>query len=168
MRPWFILLLIAIVALEYYIPVKERFIPQEQLAFMDWLAKEDDEQIRLVNLPMGRTNSKYYNLYQSISGYPHAEGAISRTPDEAFDYIRANFILNHWHANSVIQCAIDTKDDYLLSLDQLEADGFTHVNLHLQVGHPALISDSFQNAVPSYADEWISIFRIDDLRASCP
>ena len=36
------------------------------------------------------------------------------------------------------------------------------------VGDPATISGSFQNADPSYADETVSVYRIGDLRDSCP
>ena len=74
----FALVLIGIVAFEFHIPVKGNLIPQEQFDFLDWLAEEEDSgEIRLINLPMGRGSSKRYNLYQSLSGYPHAEGAIS-------------------------------------------------------------------------------------------
>ena len=78
-RPRFVLPLIAVLAFEYYIPIRENIVEDEQVAFLDWLAAANDEDIRLVNVPMGRDNSKVYNLYQSLSGYPHAEGAISRT-----------------------------------------------------------------------------------------
>ena len=100
-KPSFALALIAIVALEYHIPVStDRVFPvgdgtisQERLAFLDWLDQEAGD-VRLINLPMGRPHAKIYGLYQSLSGFPHAEGAISRTPDSAFDYIRANLLLN--------------------------------------------------------------------------
>ena len=45
---------------------------------------------------------------------------------------------------------------------------FSHVVLHLMVGDPATISGSFQKAVPSYMDDTVSVYRIDDLRDSCP
>ena len=166
-RPWFILLLIAIVALEYYIPVKERVIPQERFAFIDWLAKEDDEQIRLINLPMGRKNSKDYNLYQSISGYPHAEGAISRTPDSAFDYIRSNYALNAWYNQRAVTCGDENRNSYLTALDRLEDDGFSHVVFYRDFYFWKEISDSFRAARPSYRDDYVSIYRMSDLRESC-
>ena len=100
-KPAIILALVGVVAFEYHIPVRtDRIFPAgdgtisaERLAFLDWLEQKAGA-VRLINVPMGRKQSKIYSLYQSLSGFPHAEGAISRTPDSAFDYIRANLLLN--------------------------------------------------------------------------
>jgi hypothetical protein len=85
-RRGFILALVALVALDYYNPVQhgpvfpagDGTMSPERLAFVDWLHHEDDQNIRLINLPMGRTNAKFYLFMQSIHGYPQTEGAISR------------------------------------------------------------------------------------------
>ena len=169
-RSWFILLLLVLLAVEYYIPTRERVIIDDQIAYNDWLADEDIE-IRLINLPMGRNNSKLYNLYQSFNGYPQVEGAISRTPDEAFNYIRSNFILGAWYKSEPVSCLAETKVSYLSALDRLEADGFTHVVFHRHVGKNESrvpIVASLAKAVPAYEDDAVSIFRIHDLRDSCP
>ena len=72
-KPTFILALALIVAFEYYIPLPSRIIPDEETAFLDWLAQEaEGEETRLINVPLGRNNSKMYNLFQALSGYPHA------------------------------------------------------------------------------------------------
>jgi len=164
-----VLLLVAVVAFEYYIPKKENSIPREEFEFIDWLAAtENESEIRLINLPMGRKNSKRYNLYQALSGYPHAEGAISRTPDRAFDYIRANPILEFWNRNLPITCSLENRDNYLSALSQVEADGFTHVVFHQNVGNRLTVVDSFENADPSYKDDFVWIFDMDNLRESCP
>ncbi len=167
-RPWFALLLIGIVAFEFHIPVRGNLIPQEQFAFLDWLAEEEDSgEIRLINLPMGRGSSKRYNLYQSLSGYPHAEGAISRTPDSAFDYIRANQLLNAWHNQLPIHCEMTDRDAYLSGLAQLEQDGFSHIVYHRQLKYWDKISESFRYVEPAYSDGFVSIYRLSDLRDSC-
>ena len=167
-RPWFILLLIALVAFEYHIPVQENLIAREQFNFLEWLASEGEgDDIRLVNLPMGHKSSKRYNLYQALSGFPHAEGAISRTPDSAFEYIRANPLLDTWHRNRPMACSVETRATYLPALDQLEADGFSHVVFHQNVGNPLTVVDSFRDAQPSYRDEYVWIYRLNDLRESC-
>ncbi|MCE2471081.1 MAG: glycosyltransferase family 39 protein, partial [Anaerolineae bacterium] len=173
-KPGVILALIAIVALEYHIPVQtDRIFPvgdgaisEQRFAFLEWLEQEDEE-IRLINLPMGRWNSKVYNLYQSLSGFPHAEGAISRTPDSAFDYIRANLLLNTWHQQQPISCELVERERYFTGLSQLQADGFSHVVYHREFLHAELIKDSFREAKPSYADEFVWIFRVNYLRESC-
>ena len=96
-KPVFILALVVVVAVEYWMPVQGLVLPGGHAAYLDWLrADEEAQDIRLINLPMGRRSSKLYNLYQALSGFPQAEGAISRTPDSAFDYFRANFLLNAW------------------------------------------------------------------------
>ena len=163
------LMLVAVVAFEYYLPKQENAIPREQFEFIDWLAAEENQsEIRLINLPMGRKNSKRYNLYQALSGYPHAEGAISRTPIRAHDYIRANPVLEVWNRNLPIACGVDNRDLYLSALDQLKTDGFTHVVFHQNVGNLLTVLDSFQFADPSYKDDFVWIFRMEDLRESCP
>ena len=104
-RPGFVLLLITIVAAEYYVPIRMTTVDaitgkpftEERLAFVNWLKQEDADDIRLVNLPFGRRIAKLYMYYQTLTGYPQTEGAISRTPDSAYDYIRANPVLNAWY-----------------------------------------------------------------------
>ena len=168
-KPIFILALVLIVAFEYYIPVSGKIFPSERLAYLDWLSQENEHGgIRLINLPMGRRNSKYYNLFQALSGFPHAEGAISRTPDSAFNYIRSNRLLNAWRHRRPIRCDMMAIDDYLAGLTALEEDGFSHVVYHRFYGHANAISQSFDGIRPSYHDKSVSIFRLSDLRASCP
>lgn len=172
-KPGFVLALVAIVALEYHIPVRtDRTFPvgdgtisQERLAFLDWLAQDDDET-RLINLPMGRPHSKIYNLYQSLSGFPHAEGAISRTPDSAFDYIRANLLLNSWYQGQSISCQLIERDRFLAGLAQLEADGFSHVVYYRDFKGWG-VEDSFRYVEPAYADKFVQIYRLPELRSSC-
>ncbi len=174
-KPQFVLALLAIVALEYFIPVQaDRIFPvgdgkisQERLAFLEWLEQEDNDDIRLINLPMGRRNSKIYNLYQSLSGYPQVEGAISRTPESAFDYIRANFLLNAWHNKQPINCEVADRNDYLAGLAQLEADGFSHIVYHHEFKDWKNIRESFRDIIPSYSDDLVSIYRPQDLRDGC-
>lgn len=174
-KPKFVLALALFVALEYYIPIEaDRVFPvgdgrisEERLAFLNWLDQEEGDSIRLVNLPMGRRNSKLYNLYQLLSGYPHAEGAISRTPESAFSYIRENPLLNAWHNQHPVSCDLIDRQTYLTALAQLEADGFSHVVYHYEFRDWLEIADSFRYLVPDYRDEYVSIFRLSGLREGC-
>ena len=168
-RPAVILALILIVAFEYYMPVSQRIIPQERFAFLDWLRSEEDEgQVRLINIPMGHVASKGYNLYQALTGYPHAEGAISRNPESAFDYIRANYLLRAWLNHRPINCEISVRDFYLSDLAKIEADSFSHVVFHRPLPDVRNFGENFAYARPSYKDEFVSIYRLEDLRESCP
>ena len=174
-KPGLILALVAVVALEYHIPVRtDRIFPagdgtlsRERFAFLDWLKGEDGE-LRLINVPMGRKQSKIYNLYQSLSGYPHAEGAVARTPDSAYDYIRANLLLNTWHQRQPVSCDFVDREEYLAGLAQLEADGFSHVVFHVGFLDWALVKDSFRAVEPSYTDEYVWIFRLTTCATAVP
>ena len=162
-----LLALIGIVSCDYYLPVIEQVIPRQQTAFNDWLVSEESKDIALINLPMGRKNSKTYNFYQSINGYPHAEGAISRTPDHAFNYIRSNLLLRNWNNQRAILCTSVNHDQFLDGLEQLDNDGFTHIIHHLNLPGAKDVARSFDKADPSYKDDFVSIYRLPDLADSC-
>ena len=167
-RPALIVALALVVAFEYYVPIEGNLIPQEQFDHIDWLRSEaDSDEIRLVNVPMNWKNSKRYDLYQTMGGFPQVEGAISRAPESAYDYIRANMILGSWNEHHVISCETVAPDEYLAALEKLAADGFSHVIFHRERRYGDKIADSFKNAQPSYHDEFVSIYRVSDLRKSC-
>ena len=167
-RPRIILLLIGVLALEYYVPTVEKVFHFDQFAYIDWLDQEGDEEVRLINLPMGRNNSKRYMLHQALSGYPNAEGAISRTPDSAYDYIRANQVLSIWYEHRPTNCVIQVRDDYLEGLAQLVEDGFSHIVHHRGFYFWERHLENFRYVDPAYSDDYVSIYRLSDLLESCP
>jgi len=164
-----IVLLILGVAFEYYNSLEHVVIPDEQLAFLDWLAREDSQdEIRLINLPMGRVNTKLYDFYQTLSGYPHAEGVAGRTPQAAYDYINNNPLLSMWSANKSIHCRLSNQSQYLAALDALLMDGFTHIVMHPKAFFAAKIEDSFAFAEAEFQNEYTAVYRLFDLRGTCP
>ena len=164
-----IILLVALVAFENYTTLYPTILPDRQLAFIDWLSQEDEQdEIRLINIPMGRVNAKLYDFYQTLNGYPHAEGTAGRTPDSAYDYMRGNSILGTWLADKSVSCNLSNQAEYLDALDALERDGFTHVIMHHTMWNAAAVAGSFPFADAAYQDEYVSIYRLTDLRASCP
>ncbi len=172
-QPALLLFCLALVAFEYYQPAEPRIVPKEQLAFLETLNAEPG-QVRLINAPFGRGNSKNYLLHQTLNGFPQVEGLVSRTPPSAYDYIGANAILNQWNLNREVICSDDYENgfglpvaEYLAALDQLEADGFSHVVFHRNLGHGFSIRKSFDAAEPMYADDYVAIYRLSDLRDSC-
>ena len=175
-RPRFILLLIAFVAFEYFVPTRMAFvdpisdnpISQERLAFLDWLKEEAAENIRLINLPFGRNNAKLYLFYQSLTGFPQIEGGISRPPASAYDYFRANPVLSIWLEQRPTNCVIQDRAQYLEGLTQLAEDGFTHVLHHHGFYFWERQFESFRYVDPAYNDDYVSIYRLSDLVASCP
>ncbi len=170
-RPWIILILVALAAFEAYQSIGgEQVISDQQLEFVQWLEEEEEDSIRLIHLPMGRTQSKYYGFLQTLHGYPHAEGLASRTPYKAYDYIGDNLLLNNWRGKSGIPCSLSNQADYLRALDKLLDDGFSHIVVHDSwlVGKRIRILESFVNVQPSYEDEFATVYRLENLRHSCP
>jgi len=175
-RPGFILLLIAIVAIEYFVPIEMASdepitgnpINEERLAFIDWLAGEDDADIRLINLPFDRANSKIYLFYQSLHGFPQTEGGISRPPDSVYDYFRANPVLSIWLEQRPTHCVIQDRAEYLAGMTQLAEDGFTHVIHHYGFYFWQRHIENFRYVEPAYRDDYVGIYRLDDLLKSCP
>ena len=174
-RSRFILAFIAIVAFEYYSPIPQlakpglaAFTTEERLVFLDWLEKEEQGEISLINLPFGKFNSWRYSWFQSLSGYPQVEGYLSRTPNSAYDYIRANFLLNAWHSSRPMHCEMTDQETFQSGLAQLEADGFSHVVYHRDLHTASAVSESFRNISPAYHDPYVAIYRLSDLLNGCP
>ena len=175
MRSRLVLAIALIVAFEYYSPIPELAKPQlaafttkERLAFLDWLESEPQSEISLINLPFGKFNSLRYSFFQSLSGYPQVEGYLSRTPNSAYDYIGANFLLNAWQSRRPMHCEMTDQEAFLSGLAQLEEDGFSHVVFHRDLNNAQAVSESFRNILPAYRDRFVFIFRLSDLRDGCP
>ena len=133
-RVTFVIFVLILTSFEYYLPISPHIVGPYHSDFLTWLkTEEDQDQIGIIHLPMGRHESKVYGYYQSLSGYPHVEGLASRTPPSAYDTINGHLILSHWRRDRPIVCLPASSAQYLAALDQLQADGFTHVVLHSSV-----------------------------------
>lgn len=164
-----IVLLIVGVAFENYNTLEHVVIPNEQLAFLDWLAREDkQDDIRLINVPMGRVNAKLYDFYQTLSGYPHAEGVAGRTPEAAYDYINNNLLLGRWGANKSVHCQLSNQSQYLAAVDALLMNGFTHIVMHPKAFFASKVEYSFAFAEAAFQNEYAAVYRLADMRGSCP
>ena len=157
-------LCIALVCFEYYSELEPGIVTEQHLAHLQWLDDEPSVK-RLINLPMGRQNSKWYLFLQTRSAYPQAEGLVARTPWMAYKYIWANHVLNSWYYRYPVKCEDSA---YLAGLDQLEADGFSHVVYHKGMFRADEVKGSFAAVEASYADEFVAIYRLNDLRLGCP
>ena len=167
-RARLVLLCIALVSFEYFAEMDQKVVSGRQLRFISWLQAQDvHESLRLINLPMSRKNSKLYNFFQSITGFPQAEGMISRTPPSAYDYIERNNLLNSWREKRLYRCQVENFDGYLRATDDLLKDGFSHVVLHLRENGARQVRDSFALIPPAYQDRYVEIYRVQDLRDSC-
>ena len=166
--PYVVLGAVALLAFEYYQPPHSQVIPERQLAYNDWLKTEPNQaELRLINLPMGRRDSKIYGFYQTINGYPHAEGLANRTPDRSYNYILQNHLLAAWHRRENPICSLGAFDQYLAAVEQLLGDGFSHVVLHHGARRVYEIADSVRNIPSAYQDVYVSIYRLPDLHENC-
>ena len=77
-------------------------------------------------------------------------------------------VLNAWYSQRPIHCETTERGAYLAALDALEADGFSHIVFHHVFSGAAKIAESFDGVQPSYSDGFVSIYRLSDLRDSCP
>ena len=163
-----VLALIALTAVEHYHrPIRSRTVTDESVAFVDWLKGEEDQAIHLIHVPMNTTFlRRYYNFLQMLTGYPQVEGSVNRLLPEAYAYINSNLLLSHWREGESIHCLPANQKDYEAALDRLLDDGFTHVINHdADMRRPE--SYSFASVPSSYADDYVTIYRVADLRHSC-
>ncbi len=163
-----ILLLAGAVAFEYYQVQRPFELPQGSLDFIDWFGEQDDqESIRLINLPMGGQYSKFYAFHQTFHGYPHAEGRPTRTPPRAFDAIEGNLLLREWRAGKAYNCLPGNQSEFLAARKQMLDFGFTHILLHHALIQRQALSANFVNIPAVYSDRFVSVYRVEDLRQSC-
>ena len=163
-----VLLIAALVAFENIREQKARIVSLKELDYIQWLRQEpDQESIHLINLPMGGQNSKLWGFHQSFHGYPHAEGRTSRTPGTAFAYIDGNALLSAWRKDESFHCLPSNREQFNSALDQLLADGFSHIILHKWRALKVLHMNRFAGVAPAYEDHYVTIYRVNDLRSGC-
>ncbi len=167
-RFFFVLVAVTLVTFEYYQTPQSQVVSEQQLAFMNWLKNEpDQEEIRLINLPMGRRSAKLYGFYQTLNSYPHVEGVANRLPAGTYDYIHRNILLASWNKYTNPRCELNSFDRYLSATEQLLDDGFSHVLHHHRERNSEAIDDSFRNIPSAYQNEYVSIYRLKALRENC-
>lgn len=168
-RPSLILALLLLCAYErYHVPLPGLTIPPARLGFTDWLADEPNQaDIHIINLPIGRNSSKIYAFYQTFNGYPQVEGLAAWTPAASYDYIEGNLLLRTWRRFQPIHCLPSADGDFQRSMRQLQSDGFTHIVAHQNLEDLKSIPQTFKQVTPAYTDDWVEIYRIDDLDSAC-
>jgi hypothetical protein len=136
----------------------------------------DDEPDAIIDLPMGRGDSKRYMYLQTIHRRPIVQGMSARMPEGAYDYINANPLLSDWKAFQPPACDYDIRQ----AIGDLQADGFRYVILHYGDAiwsyapwwqRPAM-RDSllayFTAVEPVYRDEIIVVYDLSDLATTPP
>lgn len=167
-RAAFTLLSILILAIEYYQRPAGYVIEREKTAYIDWLQSEFQNPVKIIDLPQGRQYSSYYMYAQSLSGYATAFGFANRKKGSAPSFIFDNYLLGNWRTHIPAVCVPGhTSTPYIAALDTLLRDGFTHIVLHRWLPAKGDLALSFVNVPSAYVDEYVSVYRLADMRQNC-
>ena len=155
--------LIAVICFEYW---TGRVVMQDTAVspFYQQIAHEAGE-FALIDLPMGRQESKRYEYYQTVHSRPIVEGVSGRPVPGMKDYITSNKLLYAWNRNNLLDCQ---QVDYVASLQALEDDGFRYIIVHkdLTTGQVWDTMPAYFASDPYYSDKYLLAYRISDLLAN--
>ena len=163
----FALLCTIIVTFEFYVPRLGQTLERNKTAFLDWLQSEPEDQIKLIHLPLADVPSRYYMYVQTLTGFPHANGSSNRLLPATRYKIEGNALLDTWESNRSVHCLKHNEQSFTAALDQLLAEGFTHIVLHNWLYGDQFIVQSFENIPAAYDNGVVSVYHLDDLRLSC-
>jgi hypothetical protein len=111
----------------------------------------------ILDLPMGKVPSRYYLYYQMYHHHPIMEGIVSRTPENAYDYIENEPLLR-----SIRDCgssALPPVDTASIS-SKLNSDIIHQIIIHKSLLKPQALAawSNLQENTPAYEDEDIAVF----------
>ncbi|MEM7330839.1 MAG: hypothetical protein AAF490_02020 [Chloroflexota bacterium] len=132
--------------------------------------KEMPEDVAIINLPMGRNQSKPYVYYQTIHEKPILEGLSARTLPESYTYIRENRLLSNWHHQKPFDCSRLPDAVFAQSVSQLHNDGFQYIVVHHDIaGNIPEALTAYFPMPHHYQDELVTVFKTEDLhlKSSC-
>jgi hypothetical protein len=156
--------LLAVILFEYW---NGRFTLQEASApaFYQEIAAEPGD-FAIIDLPLGRQNSKLYMNYQITHQHPIVEGAPGRLASGQYDYFQNSDLLSAWGKGMPLDCAALS---YESSLHQLSDDGFRYIVLHRDYYHnfPDYLPSYFA-VPPLYEDDTITVYAVADLLSAPP
>jgi hypothetical protein len=120
----------------------------------------------IIDLPMGRRESKDYTLYQTFHQRPIVEGLSGRTPPEAYQYIDGNPLLARWRSQQPLDCNALSAAEIDDALQQLLNDGFRYVIVHHDGAPAPAAFAAYFTAAPRFADEALSLYALSDLQTA--
>jgi hypothetical protein len=122
--------------------------------------RHEEEPGALIYVPL--TSAHRDMLEQTVHGWPIVGGSIGRMPENAFDYVEANPLLNAWQKKKTLSCTYDIGS----AMDSLLADGFRYVVV--RKAKPEEWIDGYLTVAPLYDDDLITVYSLADWRASPP
>jgi hypothetical protein len=129
--------------------------------FVQYLAEQENTDLGVADFPMGRQPGKYYMYLQTIHERPIADGHVSRTPDDAYDFVDSNPLLAALRADAPPPPDLRLEEE----LSALSAQGIGYLVLHkrLPTADGLATWPLWAGAMPTplYADEWVVAYRTD-------
>ncbi len=156
-----------IVGIEFYAPQKGKTVEPEQTAYINFIASEPDSAIKVINLPQEWWHRQYYLYTQTLSGWPMAFGFQHRLLPLLEAQINRNLLLKTWYRSQSMHCLPHNERVFSGALDQLLAEGFTHVIVHKWKISDWLVTFNFRQTPAAYDDGYVSVYRLRDLSQSC-
>jgi hypothetical protein len=129
------------------------------------LAQEPGD-FAIIDLPMGRRESKDYTFDQTIHQRPIVEGLSGRTPPEAYQYIDGNPLLARWRSQQPLDCSALSAAVIDGALQQLLNDGYRYVIVHHDGAPLPEAYAAYFPAAPRFADETLSLYALSDLQTA--
>jgi hypothetical protein len=125
-------------------------------------------QFALIELPLGRQESKIYQYYQTVHEKPLVEGLSARTPQEAYRYINANALLRTWDAEIPLDCSV-MGEELDTAVAQLLADNFRYVIVH-HFDETEYLLTFFEPYEPLVQDAQLTVYELSEVaeRPFCP
>lgn len=129
--------------------------PLETSPFQTRLAN-DPEPYAVLDIPLQRTDTKYYLYYQTQHEHPIVQGRVARVPPEAYTLFNRIPLLSAWR--DVISAA--RIPDLGSQLAQLAAQNVRYIILHKNLTGPVIASSlrNYFTLPPVYEDDQIAVY----------
>ncbi len=156
-----------IVVVEFYAPREGEVLEREKTEYIEWLRTNPAEPIKILDLPQFEFHRHYYLFTQSLTGFPTAYGFQHRLRPLIETYLERNPLLHSWYINRSPHCLPHNEPSFTAALEQLLADGFSHIVVHNWLYGDQFIMHTFKGIPAAYDNGYVSIYRLRDLSLSC-
>lgn len=169
-----VLLVMSVVMLLYgtsIFPIRTRLMPvPDYVDFLNTLPEGD-----IMNLPLGRQESKYYMVVQIQHERAINEGAVARLPSGSYDFHKLMPLTSILRGREPLWEDQDAANEgWHESMQVMLDNGFRYLVLHNRVQTKGwkptqqFLLDLFKDSEPIYSDDLVKIFDIEDLLSTTP
>jgi hypothetical protein len=114
------------------------------------------EPYAILDIPLRRTDTKYYLYYQTLHEHPIAQGRVARVPAQATALFEQIPLLKAWSAD----IGAPRPPDLGVQLAQLAAHNIRYIVLHKNMTPANLVANlrSYFALVPAFEDDQITVY----------